>query len=429
MRHRLIALALSASLLMCCTSCYPIVEAIFGEPMCRAVALGDLDGDSDLDAFLANGRYEAFESNTVWLNSGAGQFRDSGQRLGKPIDTHSAALGDLDADGDLDSFVGNGITCQMFENDGSGRFTAHQWLGTPADSGAWSWTVALGDVDGDGDLDAFAAGCCGSTRSSGAAKWFNRPYNMVWLNDGAGNFQDSGQRLGMLGSKAIALGDLDGDGDIDAFVGNSHDTSGQDRHNQPNKIWLNDGTGQFSDSGQLLGGAETQALALGDVDDDGDLDAFVGNVGPNEVWLNDGGAQGGALGNFSSSGQALGNADTRVVTLADLDSDGDSDAFVGNKTTGEIWLNDGTGNFRDSRQSMRYSGKRVVALGDVDNNGTLDVFAGRYDHDYRVWYNDGSGRFRPYGHRSSVVYWLAGGIIVLGSGLLCWRVGRRRQQG
>jgi hypothetical protein len=415
-KHRLVPLAfiLSMGLL---TSC-------FFDIRCQDVALADLDGDSDLDAFFANGRYEAFESNTVWLNDGTGRFSDSDQLLGKPIDTHSVALGDLDADGDVDAFVGNGVTCQMFENNGGGWFTAHQWTSTPGDSGAWSWTVALGDVDGDGDLDAFAAGCCGSIGSSGAAKWFYRPFNMVWLNDGAGNFQDSGQRLGMLGSKAISLGDLDGDGDLDAFVGNSSsmiDARGSDWHNQPNKVWLNDGRGQFSDSGQSLGGAETQALALGDVDDDGDLDAFVGNDGSNEVWLNDG------SGNFVNSGQTLGNANTQVVALEDLDGDGDVDAFVGNAAKTEVWLNDGAGRFSDCREHMSYPRNHVVALGDVDGNGTLDVFAGGFDQGYQVWHNDRAGHFNQDGHEGVTLYWLAGGgAVVIGLGLLCWWVLRRK---
>jgi len=415
MRIHLVTLIsiLSASLLTSCSVIGSIADIVEGPA--RDVALGDIDGDSDLDAFFANGRYEAFKPNTVWLNDGTGRFRNSGQRLGRPMDTHSAALGDLDADGDLDAWVGNGVTCQMFENDGRGRFIAHRWLSAPGDSGAWSWTVSLGDVDGDGDLDAFAAGCCGTTSGSSVSQ----PYNMVWLNDGAGNFRDSGQRLGILGSKAIALGDLDGDGDLDAFVGNSDsmiDASGRDWHNQPNKVWLNDGRGQFSDSGQSLGSAETRALALGDVDDDGDLDVFVGNDGPNEVGLNDGRAK------FSGSGQTLGNAYTQVVALADLDNDGDLDAFVGNRTTGEVWLNDGAGSFWASGQRMRYSWRHVVALGDVDGNGTLDVFAGSYDRNYRVWYNDGTGHFSRC--KGLILYWLAGGLVVAGLGVFCWRLNR-----
>jgi hypothetical protein len=411
---------LSASLLTLCPAIAFVVDILEGPA--RDVSLGDLDGDGDLDAFFANGRYEAFKPNTVWTNDGTGRFSDSGQQLGKPMDTHSAALGDLDADGDLDAWVGNGINCQMFENDGKGGFTAHLCSSTPGDSGAWRWTVALDDLDGDGDLDAFAAGCCGGTTGSSVSQ----PYNMVWLNDGTGSFQDSGQRLGILGSKAIALGDLDGDRDIDAFVGNSDsmiDVHGGDWHNQPNRVWLNDGRGRFRDSGQSLGSAETQALALGDVESDGDLDVFVGNDGPNEVWLNDG------RGNFSNSGQVLGDAYTRVVALADLDNDGDLDAFVGNVTSSEVWLNDGAGNFGPSGQGMRYSGRHVVALGDVDGNGTPDVFAGSYDRNCRVWYNDGTGHFRR-GERT-VFYWLAGGVVVIvaaGLGMLCWWVIRCKQR-
>ena len=57
---------------------------------CNAVAAGDLDGDGDLDAFLARSDGRPDE---VWINDGGGSFIDSGQRLGD-----SLALGDLDSD-------------------------------------------------------------------------------------------------------------------------------------------------------------------------------------------------------------------------------------------------------------------------------------------------------------------------------------------
>ena len=83
---------------------------------------------------------------------------------------------------------------------------------------------------------------------------------------GSGVFADSGQNLGSSDSAAVALGDLDNDGDVDAFVANALD--------QANRVWLDDGTGLFTDSDQNLGGFDTIALALGDLDSDGDLDAF-----------------------------------------------------------------------------------------------------------------------------------------------------------
>ncbi len=146
-----------------------------------------------------------------------------------------------------------------------------------------------------------------------------------------GDFIDSGQSLGSLSSYGVALGDLDGDGDLDAFVANSGIYGDQ------NKVWLNDGTGTFTDSGQSLGNTHSADVALGDLDGDGDLDAFVTNWSdPNKVWLNDG------TGDFTDSGQSLGSSDSWGVALGDLDGDGDLDAFVANSygEPNKVWLND-----------------------------------------------------------------------------------------
>ena len=93
-------------------------------------------------------------------------------------------------------------------------------------------------------------------------------------------FTNSGQSLGDSFSISVTLGDLDGDGDLDAMVAN---TSGQ-----PNTVWTNDGNGTFTNSGQALGNSKSKSVALGDLDGDGDLDAMVGNFDqPNTVWVND----------------------------------------------------------------------------------------------------------------------------------------------
>jgi len=100
------------------------------------------------------------------------------------------------------------------------------------------------------------------------------------------------QGLGNRNSFDIGLGDLDGDGNLDAYVGNNA---------QGNTVWTNDGTGLFYDTGQSLGSGQSLKVALGDLDDDGDLDVFVANNnGPNTVWTNDG------TGAFSTNGQLLG---------------------------------------------------------------------------------------------------------------------------
>jgi hypothetical protein len=220
-----------------------------------------LDGDNDLDAFVANGDwYASGQANKVWLNDGNGNFSDSGQSLGGTSGSQDVALGDLDGDNDLDAFVANYVgPNKIWLNDGNGNFSGGQDLSDKASEG-----VALGDLDGDNDLDAFIANFYGQA-------------NDVWLNDGNGNFSDSGQSLGTSDSWELALGDLDGDNDLDAFIANGK--------YQGNKVWLNDGNGNFSDSGQSLGTSFSEGVALGDVDGDNDLDAFVANRAANKVFL------------------------------------------------------------------------------------------------------------------------------------------------
>ena len=317
---------------------------MLGDSFSQGVVLGDVDGDGDIDAVVAN----SDQANQVWRNDGTGVFTDSGQRLGSS-NTYAVALGDLDGDGDLDAFFARVGPDQVWRNDG-GVFTDSQHLGNSYGQG-----VALGDVDGDGDLDAFVA---------------NVGADVVWVNDG-GIFIDSLQRLGDSDSRDVALGDVDGDGDLDAFVANWL---------YSNEVWLNDGRGVFTDSNQSPGELRSWAVALGDVDGDGDLDAFVANDGSDEVWLNDGGV-------FTDSRRLSDNSDSRDVALGDVDCDGDLDAFIANSGFDEVWRNDGAGVFTDSLQRLDSSSSWAVALGDLKPNGALDAFvANRGPEANTVWW-------------------------------------------
>lgn len=307
-------------------------------------------------------------------------FVDSGETLGAEF-SFAPALGDLDGDGDLDVFVANMGPNSVWLNSGTGAFSHNgESLGVAA-----STSVTLGDLDGDGDLDAFVTN----------AEMIGGAPNTVYLNFGNGWFADTFQNLGMGHSADVALGDLDGDGDLDAFVGN-----GDTNVAEPNSVWINDGTGFFTDSGQRLGNSASIGVALGDLDGDGDLDAFVADVQNSIVWMNDG------AGGFTSLGEGLDAPGSYDVALGDLDGDGDLDAFVAGfmAMPNTVWINGSTGAFTDSGQRLGTEWSRMVGLGDLDSDGDLDAFVADYGsalvgspEPNRVWLNDGQGTFTDSG--------------------------------
>ena len=372
----------------------------YGNSSSNDVALGDLDGDGDLDAWVTNTNSQP---NRVWINQGGdqggtpGTYVDSGQALGISSSIN-VALGDLDGDGDLDAWVTNGGSAftsnanRVWINQGGDQggtpgtyFDSGQALGNSS-----SMEVALDDLDGDGDLDAWVANYDQANR--------------IWINQGGdqggipGTYVDSGQALGNSNSTDVALGDLDGDGDLDAWVAISD--------SQPNRVWINQGgdqggtPGTYANSSQTLGSSNSAGVALGDLDGDGDLDAWVANAGigeANRVWINEGGYQLGTPGKYVDSGQALDNSESNDVSLGDLDGDGDLDAWVANwdNQANRVWINliacfndedgDGIPNACDIDQTAGNDcdadGQDDSCQPDTDSDGTIDPCDDDLDND------------------------------------------------
>lgn len=363
-------------------------------PQTYAAALGDLDGDGDLDAFLANGENEVPVPNTVWLNDGTGHFTDTRQAIDNR-ESVAVLLTNMDGDTDLDAVVANTGTISFYLNNGTGNFTkASQEIGP--DEGSYVLTPAVGDLNGDGLLDIIAGGCCGSvmTWDSGKEDVF-LSYDSLWINDGSGNYQRTNQSFDTYGTSTVALGDLDGDSDLDAVFGNNgsiQDSSKNNRSNQPNSIYFNDGQGNFLNPPLLLGSAITFSAALGDVDGDGDLDIFFGNREDDELWINQGGLQTGNAGSFTLAAKLQNEGRTRFIFLANLDRDNALDVvFVGEDKI-FIWMNDGSGGLSKTQQIM-IEPQHAPALGDLDGDSDVDIFAGSVNHDILVWLNDGEGSF------------------------------------
>lgn len=315
-----------------------------------SIEAGDLNGDGRPDLYLGRAG-----TDQIWLGQGHGAFSQTNQALGNAESrTMDAVLGDLDNDGDLDAFAIRSagavpIPVKIWINDGTGVF--HE--GTGFNPGANAFSAALADLDGDGDLDVFMG-----TSSGG----------QVWLNQGgtqggiAATFSQNGNTLGSAFIYSVALGDVDGDHDFDAFAAVGY--------HQGNQVWLNDGAGNFTDSGQRPGSDFSTTVALGDFDGDHAVDAFVGNsfdtTSPDRIYMNDG------SGVFTAKFQTLGSNGTPASVVGDFEGDGDLDIYTG-EDGGKVWVNDGYSNFSAYAGTLASQPADALALGDFYANGHQDL--------------------------------------------------------
>ena len=337
--------------------------------------IGDVDADGDLDIVSARGRTGQASVSVLYRNDGTGNFTESNITSATAV-SPGIALGDLDADGDLDIVLARANQQnRIYFNNGSGG-----WVnGRDVTSDTFNTrAVALADVDNDGDLDILTAN-------------FGQK-NRAYLNDGsATSFEGVDIASDTDDSRRLTAVDYDADGDMDVVVANEN--------GDYSKLYANDGSG-ISYTASNLGtyAGETSAVVAGDVDNDGDIDLITANANAqiNKLYLNGGSAAPFASGLTSVVGS---DADTsQDIAVGDLDDDGDLDVVAGNNgATNKLYLNNGTtspfAGVTGANISTDVRDTRSIVLADVNRDGKLDVITGNYNQRNRLYLNDGYGDF------------------------------------
>jgi hypothetical protein len=406
-------------------------EMRYPEIVCGGAALLDVDGDGDLDVFVANGgRWRdlapdaPFPGHALFRNDGAMRFTDVAREAGLFGAAGDYAMGataaDVEGDGDQDLFVCGYERCWLYVNDGKGHFEERADAAGVANRGRWAVSAAFLDADRDGRLDLYVANylvypvalarqqpctTTGGVRDYCSPREYAGVQDALYVSAGDGTWRDETAARGLatpglLKDRAKGMGvvvsDVDDDGDPDLFVSND---------SCPNWLWLNDGKGHFEEAAVPRGVAYDEngksragmGVDAGDVDGDGDFDLVCVHLSyeANALFVNDG--QGWFVDEAQSAGLAA--ADRGEVGFGvdffDHDDDGDLDLFVANghvlvnvhRTSEARWYlqcdqlleNDGKGRFTlvapaqaGAAFETRHAG-RGQATGDLDGDGDLDL--------------------------------------------------------
>ena len=352
----------------------------------RSASLADFDDDGDLDLFFqgAAGSQQLYRNN--FAQTGTLQYVNASALLPSGLGSSwSAAWGDYNGDRQVDVFVGqtnSGTTGDVLRNNGASGFS-NESSAIGLDDPGFHQNVAWADIDNDRDLDLMIA-------MEGPEK------HEIYLQRGSGFFQPVGAAVGIQelpGIKAygMAIGDSDGDGDLDIYISTCRADNNIRNHFYENQL-AQTGVLSFVDIADSNGTQFMQnsyGTEFHDFDDDGDLDLFMTGADAqlSKIFRNDGGNQ------FTDvdtiTGQTLlsdVSGDLNGARVIDYDNDGDLDLFfhdhkinAGRNQARKLYRNDGNWQFTDVTAAAGIAGANEGSYdstwGDLDRDGDQDLVA------------------------------------------------------
>jgi len=365
------------------------------------LAVGDVTGDGRPDLVIGHHDYRV----TVMANNGTGGFAApvaypglGGNYAGPLFPT--VALGDVDRDGDLDVLYGNTRTWDgnltghivQLRNNGTGALTRAADIPLVWYS-AGPADLATADLNGDGAVDILAAAYDGRTADG----------VYIILNDGTGGFGPATRYPGGQITSAVAAADVNGDGRLDVLTADSYSNALTVRYNP--------GAGPFPLLADEFVAYAQVFQDAADVDGDGDLDLFTSGPHPSAaggvILRNDG------TGHFPNRTEIHNGQDGLAAgVLRDLNGDGHPDLLFNNANTSSQYdfftaMNNGDGTFGAiTRWVVRSAGWGEIDAFDLDGDGDLDVVdmeaeggPGIPDGRFFIALNNGNGTFQtPYSY-------------------------------
>ena len=377
------------------------------------VAAGDYDKDGWVDLYVVGG---TLGPNLLFRNLGNGSFQEVGQSAGVDLSggfNSGPIFVDFSGDGYLDLFVGalSPTEVSFFLNNSNGTFSdiSNQALLSQV-SGANTFSATFGDYDKDNDLDMimshWGSGFLGPMQSS----------EHLWRNNGDNTFTDVSTAAGISETYQLSndftfspnFADINNDGYPDILMANDFITS---------QVFINqkDGTFLNTTDRDVIIDANGMGAAIGDYDNDGDLDWFVSSIyDPN----------GTAEANWDVFGNRLyrnkGDGTFEDVTVAagvdhgfwgwgscfaDFDNDGNLDIFHVNgfgfdeddlaaeffEDPSRLFMSNGNGTFTEKAVELGIDdtgqGRGVVCF-DYDKDGDIDIFIANNNQSPKLYQNN-----------------------------------------